>query len=371
MSFPQHLSTRIATMLGSCPKWVLPLQVLTMTTRTLALHHQALTTTAQQQPAARSWSSPSNRPPNPSCPQSPAKNHTHNTTTMPPLVLLDFDATITNADTLDALVAAATAHRPASLPRLTPGTWNAVVDAYSADYDAHVAAYRPVEADRKTAEEELAFLESFKPVERASLARVGASGVFAGFGRGFFEGFGREAVGSGEVRVRDGFGGFAKEVMGKGGGVGVVSVNWSGEWVRGLVEAAGAGEGVGVRMVNGIRGPEGVIEGPKGFEGTLVTAGDKLLAARRLVREWREAGAGREGGWVYFGDSATDLGCLLEATLGIVMADGAESKMLKLLGRIGFDVPHVGSYVGEPGLVWARDYEEVVKSKVLDRVPWA
>lgn len=370
MPFPQHLSTHIATMLGSFPRWVLPLQVLTMTTRTLALHHQALTTTAQHQPAARSWSSLSNRPLNPPCPP-PAKSHTPNTTTMAPLVLLDFDGTITTADTLDALVSAATAHRPASLPALAPGTWDAVVDAYSVDYDAHVAAYRPIEADRKTAEEELAFLDSLKPVERASLARVDASGMFAGFGKGEFEGFGREALGSGDVKVRAGFGGFVKEVMGKGAEVGLVSVNWSGEWVRGVVEAAGAGEGVDVRMVNEIKGPDGVIEGPKGFEGTLVTAGNKLLAARRLVREWRDVEARRNGGWVYFGDSATDLGCFLEATLGVVMADGAESSMLKMLGRIGFDVPHVGSYEGEPGLVWARDYEEVVKSKVLERLSGA
>lgn len=357
-------------MLGSISKWVLPLQVLTMTTRTLALHHQALTTTTQQQAAARSRSSLSNRPPNPPCPP-PTKSHTHNTTTMAPLVLMDFDATITTADTLDALVAAATAHRPASLPLLAPGTWDAVVDAYSADYDAHVAAYRPVEADRKTAEEELAFLESFKQVERASLARVDASGVFAGFGKGEFEGFGREALESGEVKVRDGFGRFVKDVMGRGGEVGLVSVNWSGEWVKGVVEAAGAGEGVDARMVNEIKGPEGVIEGPKGFEGTLVTAGGKLLAARRLVREWWEVAGRRHGGWVYFGDSSTDLGCLLEATLGVVMADDAGSSMLKRLERLGFVVPHVGSYEGEPGLVWARDYDEVVKSKILEHVPWA
>ncbi|KAK1833816.1 hypothetical protein QBC39DRAFT_389751 [Podospora conica] len=289
-----------------------------------------------------------------------------------PLILLDFDATITTADTLDALVAAATANRPASLPRLANGTWDEVVAAYLADYDAHVAGYRPAQADRTTAEEELAFLESLRDVERASLARVDASGVFAGFGRGGFEGFGREAVRSGEVKVRGGFGGFVGEVLGRGADVGVVSVNWSGEWVRGVVEAAGGGEGVDVRMVNGIRGPEGVIEGPEGFEGTLVTVGDKLAAARKLVGEWREAhGKERLGGWVYFGDSATDLGCLLEATLGVVMADGPESSsLLKTLGRIGFDVPHVGSYVGQPGLVWARDYEEVITSKVLDRVPW-
>ncbi|KAK0751687.1 hypothetical protein B0T18DRAFT_435971 [Schizothecium vesticola] len=290
---------------------------------------------------------------------------------MPPLVLLDFDGTITTADTLDALVAAATARRSASLPALAPGTWDAVVAAFLADYDAHVAAYRPAEADRRTVDEELAFLESLKPVEQMSLARVDVSGVFAGFGKGEFEGFGQEAVGSGEVKVRGGFGGFVGEVMRRGAGVGVVSVNWSGEWVRGVVGAAGPGQGVDVRMVNEIRGLEGVIEGPEGFEGTVVTAGDKLLAARKLVGEWRETGGGRDGVWVYFGDSATDLGCLLEATLGVVMADGAQSTLLKALGRLGFDVPHVGSYVGEPGLVWARDYEEVVKSRLLERVSWA
>ncbi|KAK4131738.1 hypothetical protein BT67DRAFT_427122 [Trichocladium antarcticum] len=77
-------------------------------------------------------------------------------------------------------------------------------------------------------------------------------------------------------------------------------------------------------------------------------------------------GAGDERRVVYFGDSTTDLACLVEADLGVVMADDGESKLLKTLRRVGLEVPHVGQWEDGRRLVWARDFDEVLGSRVME-----
>ena len=170
------------------------------------------------------------------------------------------------------------------------------------------------------------------------------------------------------MTIRKGFGEFVQR-MGKerGWDVAVVSVNWSGEFIRGVVgvgceeDAQGVVETV---VSNSIAWPGGRIQGPSEL-GTepLVTAGDKLRAMESLTARLGEEKV------VYLGDSTTDLACLVAADLGVVMADDAESKLLRALKRIGFDVSHV-SEPWEDGrrLVWARDYDEVLQSGVMESI---
>ena len=111
---------------------------------------------------------------------------------------------------------------------------------------------------------------------------------------------------------------------------------------------------------NSIAWPGGRIQGPSGTE-PLVTAGDKLRAMESLTARLKEEKV------VYFGDSTTDLACLVGADLGVVMADDAESKLLRTLKRIGLDVLHVGEpWVEGRKLVWARDFDEVLQSGVME-----
>jgi len=149
-----------------------------------------------------------------------------------------------------------------------------------------------------------------------------------------------------------------------------VSVNWSRGWVEGVLRGgSGGGDGLMVSRwgmrVNTAGGEEGRIYGPEGSKmGVMMTARDKLEAARELVGDGREA-------WVYVGDSVTDLACLVEAAMGIVIAQGGErnsSSLLRTLRRLGFVVPHVAECGLDSGLVWARDFEEVVESRILDRI---
>ncbi len=91
---------------------------------------------------------------------------------------------------------------------------------------------------------------------------------------------------------------------------------------------------------------------------------------------------------IYMGDSTTDLECLLyvaksgvHGSGGIVLADGdgpVTSKLLQTLARLGYAVPHVSKAdpfktaqrsrypARHPRLAWARDFDEILASKILD-----
>jgi 2-hydroxy-3-keto-5-methylthiopentenyl-1-phosphate phosphatase len=372
------------------------------------------------------------------------------------LLLLDFDGTITQHDTLASLIALAiaesssgssggsTSHQSNSTsatldpPNAKDTTttapdphdsqnrkvtleklWDDIVQDYVASHKRHTSAYNPSADQRTTLQEELEFLESVRHVELHSVGRVSEAGFFRGLGRGVLEGLGRRAVeiglgcsaeestggedpkgeggegegkargqgeelidgGNGEkdsdgnegeqkegaVVVRKGFGEFVEQQAGRGWDVGIVSVNWCGEFIRGVVEGRcepGQGQRKVRRVIaNGIGFPDGRVQGPAELGGEpLVSAGDKLRAMRSLRRGWEEEKV------VYFGDSTTDLACLVEADFGVVIADDRESKLLRTLKRVGLDVSHVGEAKEGSKLVWARDFLEVLQSGVMERI---
>jgi 2-hydroxy-3-keto-5-methylthiopentenyl-1-phosphate phosphatase len=314
------------------------------------------------------------------------------------LLLLDFDGTITQHDTLDSLVSLAIAasrpeankHDDDDRTSALTALWEEIVRDYVAAHARHVAAYSPTAEERTTLGLELAFLESLKSVEAASADRVSRAGFFRGLDGNGLEELGRRAVtlgtathgsrwgddggdedgkgsgGKGAARAREGLAKFVERMGGEEGmwDLAVVSVNWSGRFIKGVLEGScRAGDKVRRIVANGISWPDGSIQGPDDLGGEpLATAGDKLRAMRSLREGWKEQKV------VYFGDSTTDLPCLIEANLGVIMADDVESKLLKTLRRIGFEAPHVGEAGPENSLIWARDFDEVLRSGVMERI---
>ncbi|PQK08889.1 hypothetical protein BB8028_0001g09610 [Beauveria bassiana] len=176
---------------------------------------------------------------------------------------------------------------------------------------------------------------------------------------------GADAVANGDVQLRPGLARLVARAREKGWSVSVVSVNWSSEFIRGVVgdvlrdDGDGDGDGDGDEVVsNSTREEDGAIRGPDVLEGALlVTAPDKALAMQRL------RGGGGGGPLVYFGDSTTDLACLMEADRGVVLAAAeGEGALLTTMKRLGLEVPSVEA---KKKMGWARTFDEVLDSGFL------
>ncbi|KAL8748042.1 MAG: hypothetical protein Q9184_007521, partial [Pyrenodesmia sp. 2 TL-2023] len=104
----------------------------------------------------------------------------HSPPMLPPIhLILDWDSTLTITSTLPLIALIGYTLNPS--PPIPP--WDTISEAYMSDYRAHVSAYSPPATDRKTVKQELEWLESLRDVERQSMERAEAAGLFKGVGR--------------------------------------------------------------------------------------------------------------------------------------------------------------------------------------------
>ncbi|KAI1344624.1 hypothetical protein F5Y15DRAFT_367189 [Xylariaceae sp. FL0016] len=307
-------------------------------------------------------------------------------------IFLDFDGTITTADTVSELAAFALRHQ--RVRRAEGGAdgdddddddsgegrgdlkarWDDVVRQYLEDLKAHSTSYVPRAEERLTPELEVAYLRAGKDVEMRSLERIGACGIFRGIDGEQFQEAGREVVREGRVRLRKGFGEFVKKRLDKGWRIYVISVNWSARFIEG---ACGFGDGKVEVIANEVDG-DGTINGPeilnpktrlprresdeeRGRDKThrnLTNSRDKLDVMEAIIKR---DGLSHEP-TLYFGDSTTDLECLFKATTGVIIADDVDSSLLQTARRLGEVFPRVHEPEARAGLHWAADFDEVLKS---------
>ncbi|KAM7221598.1 hypothetical protein V8F06_002989 [Rhypophila decipiens] len=315
---------------------------------------------------------------------------------MPPLlVVLDFDGTITQEDSLDALTRFAAHYNAAKEPAVVSESsllddWNiSVIEPYLRDLAKFENEYTPTKQDRTTWEEEKTYLESLRTVEESSVERVEASPIFKGFGDDDYRRFGREAAAitadegaekSGQptptVRLRPGFNDFLlwwaaasqrSQQQQQRKLLGLVSVNWSRHFIEGVL---GVADSEHVQRSHHTRPnhitPEPRINGPPGWQKPLTTADDKLKAFEQLRGSLKHS----SGLVVYMGDSKTDLLCLRNADLGLILADSPDqSSLIATLWRLGYQVPHVHQDIRPvTKYAWARDFTEILESKILSKL---
>ncbi|KAK9778432.1 putative HAD-like domain-containing protein [Seiridium cardinale] len=279
-------------------------------------------------------------------------------------IFLDFDGTITARDTIGELAKAALriqSDRGIDLEE----EWDGVVKSYMQDYDRHVDEYHIKEADRCQPEAEVEFLREMKTVELKSLDRINACEVFKGVSEDDLWRAGRQAVTDGIVKIRPGFERFVQRRVKEGWRIWVISVNWSTAFIEGVLDCGD------IHVIANHVNKDGTVVGPEILNSAkdgkpdeirnLTNSRDKLDVMKGVLH--------RDGVDMapsfYFGDSITDLECLLHAMYGIVIADGEgeKSKLIQTLRRIGKDVPRANET--EPlvhPLKWAEDFEEVEDS---------
>ena len=205
-----------------------------------------------------------------------------------------------------------------------------------------------------------------KDMETTSLNRVEECGVFRQCTRDAFRKAGREAVEDGAVIVRDGFREFVDRVRRRGHRVWIVSVNWSAAFIEGVCDVPD------IRVVANEIEEDGRIVGPAilGARGhgsdderwIMTNSGDKLEAMKYIISQTFPTSS--RGTW-YFGDSITDMECLLEASKGIVISDTEDSTLLKTLRRLDKQVPMVRDWKPESDLCWVSGFRGVMESSLF------
>ncbi|KAI9809827.1 MAG: hypothetical protein M1825_000260 [Sarcosagium campestre] len=141
-------------------------------------------------------------------------------------LFLDFDGTLTHHDTLSTLAAAGLL---SSSPP-PPVSFADLSEAYIQDLTAHTTAYEPRAEQRKTVSQELASLNALLPVERRSIGRIESARIFQGVTAEVVRDLARQSVQNGIVTLRRGWKNLLlrREVA----TVSVISVNWSGRFIR-------------------------------------------------------------------------------------------------------------------------------------------
>ncbi|KAJ6445793.1 prohibitin-2 [Purpureocillium lavendulum] len=285
-------------------------------------------------------------------------------------LIFDFDGTITHADTINTLATSAVALQRSRTGRDLGPAWDAAVREYLAEYGAYKDSYVPEEQRRTCVAEEAHFLKSLKTVEDASLDRVSRSGIFAGLSGADLRRLGADAVAAGDFVVREGFGELLDLARQRGWKTDIISVNWSCAFISGVLGVTQRQHhDQPIRVIaNEIDPLYGQITGPSFLGTRLTTSADKLRAMRHLL-----AGHGDDAlHVVYFGDSTTDLECLLHARQGVVLSSNEDqSSLLQTLRRVDHPAAHVGTppprqeSQANNSVSWARDFHEVLASHLF------
>lgn len=286
-------------------------------------------------------------------------------------LIFDFDGTITEKDTISTLARAALTHQNDYHSVDLAGAWDDVVRAYVSDYKGYCESYEIPETQRTTVDAELAFLSGSGHVELASLDRIARSGVFRQLESSHLFEMGKAAVGDGRIVVRDGFADVIELAKVKGWTVGVISVNWSRAFIAGALDGLVSP----LSIIANDFAPDGSVLGPESLDSHPLTNGTGKLNVLEGDESLRHAGQGT-GTTVYFGDSTTDMECLLRGGGagnggGVAIAsDENGSNLISTLRRVSLPVPHVTAAAtnSDSGVYWARNFREVIDSDALSRL---
>jgi phosphoglycolate phosphatase-like HAD superfamily hydrolase len=279
--------------------------------------------------------------------------------------VLDWDGTITKKDTLDALVDIA-ASTKSDFP--THDRWKHVVDAYISDYTSSLVKLAPNGTLPTTHQGEAKLLADLKPVEQRSLDRVYASQIFAGLTNEDVAAGAKKAIESGAVTIRPGcveiLQRFSAQATSKGDKLHILSVNWSRYFILSCLKTAGIELDPGLVLANELDG----IDEDKESTGQISPDGCmKIIASGDKLRHLEQLKERDPMPLVYVGDSWTDIECLLAANLGICMRDepmgSSQGKLADAFKRLDIACPQLSDWedMGEPGLTFAGDFEEIQK----------
>ena len=282
-------------------------------------------------------------------------------------VFLDFDGTLTTADTTGKLVRLG--YRQNRQHSTDFREWDEIVAAYVEDLEHHAVTYEPQAKQRRSIEEECAFLASLNEIEQRSVRRVETAGIFKGLTVEEVDKYALEEVQSGGVLLRDGWDGLLALVHRDGGSIGLISANWSAVWIRQCLYHASKVDARDILKDLRIYANEVVdLDKPGGAYGGIMinTSRDK----GRVLRERRQEIG--DGVILYVGDSPTDLEALTTADIGIIIRDDSiksgNKELADICERLQIPVRSIDEYSQNQKstcLWWARDFGHILQSRLF------
>lgn len=319
----------------------------------------------------------------------------------PVLLLLDWDGTLTLKSTL-GLIASISTH-PSIHPNLS-----GLSKAYSDDLEIHEQKYRLQKKDRKSLSDELEYLESLEAVERASIQRIEASDILKDVSVKEVDAAADDAIERRKIVLRRGWEKMIESVQQRNGRMGIISVAWSAHFISAALAISATTrptKGTAIKLDEvEVRANEILADGSgrldryfRSEDRGIWTGDGKVRVMNEMIDSFIESegeGEGAKPRVVYVGDSPTDLGCLMNADVGVCVRDGdggltGEQEALKeVLERVGVGCMHArgfrkwsigeksrrkiglgvgeGENEGQRTLWWAGDFEEVCESGILD-----
>jgi hypothetical protein len=317
--------------------------------------------------------------------------------------ILDWDGTLTSHDTLGALVNIA---RDARHVVGIQGKWEDLGRAYREDHEAALQACAPDGKLPATVLDERRLLRRLGEVERQSVDRVVASGIFEGLKSGDLQHGAVKAIASNDVQLRTGCLDFFAHIHSRIDAqeadldaVDVLSVNWSQQFIAMCLNASNAALApnpqfdlrhtanshakIGLSKSQQLRehitstaGQDYADTQPfampiyanelalrQSGRPRLVSSDDKLYYLQRLRRI--NPYTMKPIPIVYLGDGWMDLECLLAADMGICIRDTplttSQEQLQGSLNRLGIRCPHVSDWdeCDEWAVAWAQDFREV------------
>lgn len=262
-------------------------------------------------------------------------------------LILDFDGTITTEDTTAIIGSKCLAKaRELAPPNVDedqlPKSMQYYSDKYMKEYQQWKASLKS-QAQSRTLNDEVLRLSQSKHVEQGSFLRVKNAVLSVPGGikdllrseaalNEFMTDAGRQAIRSGELQIRDreSLQRLISKVERDGNTWGVVSVSWSRGFILGVLLESGLVSTITASLIkrvkcNELLAPEHADK--DGNHNVVCSAQDKVEALQQLLDEGsspaREDSSGsreKESALnVYVGDSSTDLGCLINADVGMYM----------------------------------------------------
>ncbi|OAD75234.1 hypothetical protein PHYBLDRAFT_143495 [Phycomyces blakesleeanus NRRL 1555(-)] len=196
-----------------------------------------------------------------------------------PLVLVDFDQTITIKDTIELLAKTALSLTQSNL------TWDYFVDAYMRDYDQVI---------RQNFMDPIVKERALVKAEQDSLTRVTKNNVFKGLKRqDLLDAGRREATKSLRPGVID-----ALKQISPSDQLHIVSLNWSKDWILGFLDPLGLSQAQ-IHCNDLVYGGDGISTGV--IEQNILTTQDKKREMDQIISSSQQTST------VYIGDSLGDL----------------------------------------------------------------